>query len=82
VQKKMIEPLVNVIVDLVNEGTFNPIKIQQLAKPIHLGKGSIILFKIFSKLGLVNFFLDRKLKENNAFEKRFDCPYLENVITE
>ncbi len=71
-QRKMIEPLVNVIVDLVNEGTFNLIKIQQLAKPIHLGKGSIILFKIFSKLGLVNFFWNRKLKK---------IMHLKNVLT-
>ena len=72
VQKKMIEPLVNVIVDLVNEGTFNPIKIQQLAKPIYLDKVSIILFKIFSKLGLVNFFWNRKLKK---------IMHLKNVLT-
>lgn len=75
-QEKMIEPMVNTIISLVNEGTFNPIDIQQLAKPIRFGIGTIILFKIFSKTGLINFFWDRQLKENNAYEKRFDRPYL------
>lgn len=75
-QEKMIEPMVNTIVDLVDKGTFNPINIQKLAIPIRLSKGTIILFKIFSKIGLINFFWDRQLKENNAYEKRFDRPYL------
>lgn len=75
-QEKMIEPLVNIIVDLVNEGLFNPLKIQQLATPICLSKGTILLFKVLAKTGLINFFWNRQLKENNAYEKRFDCPYL------
>lgn len=78
-QEKMIEPMVNIIANLVNEGTFNPIDIQQLAKPIRFGKGTIILFKIFSKIGLINYFWDRQLKENNAYEKRFDRPYLDSL---
>lgn len=75
-QEKMMEPMVNTIVNLVNEGTFNPINIQELAMPIYLGKGTLILFKLFSKTGLINFFWNRQLKENNAYEKRFDSPYL------
>jgi hypothetical protein len=85
-QEKMIEPMVNTIVNLMNEGAFNSTNIQQLAMPIRLGKGTIILFKIFAKTGLVNIFWNRQLKENNAYEKRFDCPYLalakENKIIE
>lgn len=75
-QGKMIEPLVNVIVNLVNKGAFNPTDIEQLADPIHFSKGTIILFNIFSKTGLTNFFWNKQLKENNAYEKRFDRPYL------
>lgn len=76
-QEKMIKPMVDTVVNLVNRGTFNPINIQQLAKPIHLSKGTLILFNIFYKIGLINFFWDRQLRENNAYEQRFDCPYLE-----
>lgn len=75
-QEKMIKPMVNAIVKLVNEGAFNPIDIQQLAVPICFGQGTIILFNILSKTGLTNFFWNRQLKENNAYEKRFDRPYL------
>jgi len=35
-----------------------------------------ILFKLLTKIGLINFFWDRQLKENHAYEKRFDSPYL------
>lgn len=74
-QQKMIEPLVKTIVDLVNEGTLNPIHIQQLALPVCLSRGIIIIFKILSKTGLINMFWDRQLKENKAYDKRFDHPY-------
>ncbi len=76
-QEKMIKPMVDTIVNLVNEGSFNPVHIQQLAKPISFSKGALFLFNIFSKIGLNNFFWNKQLKDNNAYEKRFDCPYLE-----
>lgn len=76
-QEKMIEPIAKAVVNLVNDGAFNELDIQQLAMPIRFGKGTIILFNILCKFGLTNFFWDRKLKENNAYEKRFDRPYLE-----
>jgi len=74
-QQKMIEPLVRTIVDLVNEGNLNPIHIQQLALPVCLSRGIIIIFKVLSKIGLINLFWDRQLKENKAYDKRFDHPY-------
>lgn len=79
-QEKMIKPISNAIVNLVNEGVFNELDIQQLAIPIRFGKGTIIFFNILSKIGLTNFFWDRKLKENKAYEKRFDRPYLEHKV--
>jgi multimeric flavodoxin WrbA len=75
-QEKMIKPMVDTIVNLVDGGAFNPINIQQLAKPIRLRKGTVILYKIFNKMGLINYFWDRQLRENNAYDKRFDCPYI------
>lgn len=75
-QQKMIEPMVKTIVDLVNEGTLNPINIQQLALPVCLSRGIIIILKVLSKIGLINLFWDRQLKENKAYDKRFDHPYL------
>ncbi len=54
-QEKIIEPMVNSIVNLVYEGNFNPSSICQLARPIQLGKGMEILFKVLTKIGLINF---------------------------
>jgi hypothetical protein len=75
VQEKMIEPMVKTIVDLVSEGKFNRTNISQLARPVRLGKGLSILFSILAKIGLINYFWDQQLKENHAYEKRFDCPH-------
>ena len=75
-QEKIIEPMVNSIVNIVCEGSFNPNSIRQLASPIRLGKVMEFLFKLLVKIGLVNFFWDQQLKENDAYEKRFDRPYL------
>ncbi len=75
-QEKMIEPMVKAIVNLVCEGNFNPADIRQLAMPILFGKGIGILFKLLSKIGLLNYLWDQQLKANNAYEKRFDRPYL------
>jgi len=75
-QEKAMEPMVKAIVNLVYEGKFNPVNIRQLSSPIRLGMGMKILFKLFTKIGLINFFWDQQLKENNAYEKRFDRPYL------
>ncbi|PKM87174.1 MAG: hypothetical protein CVU87_10185 [Firmicutes bacterium HGW-Firmicutes-12] len=74
-QEKMMEPMVKAIVNLVYEGSFNPANIRQLAKPIRLGIGTKILFKLLIKIGLINFFWDQQLKENHAYEKRFERPY-------
>lgn len=74
-QEKTIEPMVNVIAKLVNEGKFNPTDILELAKPIRLVRVEKILIKVLAKIGLINGYWNQQLKENNAYEKRFDCPY-------
>jgi multimeric flavodoxin WrbA len=74
-QEKIIESMVKVIVNLVSEGNFNRSNISQLARPVRLGKGLSILFKLLARTGLINYFWDQQLKENNAYEKRFDCPH-------
>lgn len=74
-QDKMIEPMSESIVKLVDEGKFNPTMIHQLAAPVYFGKGTIILIKLLSRLGLINFFWNQQLKGNDAYEKRFDRPF-------
>ena len=75
-QEKIMEPLVETIVNLVDEGHFNPKRIRQLAEPIRLGTGVKILIKLLDKMGLIDYFWNKQLKENHAYEKRFDRPYL------
>jgi hypothetical protein len=74
-REKMIEPMVKAIVTLVSEGCYNPKELQKLAEPVRLGAIGVALFKLLSRIGLVNFFWDRQLKKNNAFEQSFDRPY-------
>jgi hypothetical protein len=59
----------------VHAGNFNPTDIRQLAQPIQFGVIVIILMKLLNKFGLINAFWDQKLKENHAYEERFDHPY-------
>jgi hypothetical protein len=75
-QEKTIEPMVKTIVNIVHEGNFNPIDIRQLAEPIRFGRVLNILLKLVSKIGLINIFWNQQLKENHAYEKRFDRPYV------
>ena len=79
-QEKMIEPMVRTIVNLMGEGNLNPTDICQLARPIRFAKGIDILVKLLAKIGIINFFWDKQLKENDAYEKRFDCPYFKKPL--
>jgi len=74
-REKMIEPMVRAIDTLVSEGRYNPKELQKLAVPVRFGLIVTGLFKLFARLGLVNSFWDKQLKENNAFERSFDRPY-------
>ncbi len=73
-QEKMIEPIVNAIANLVGQGKFSQADIKKLAMPVRFGMIVIIIFKLLSRTGLVNIMWDQQLKENGAFEKRFDRP--------
>lgn len=76
-QETTIRPMVNTISTMINEGKFSSADIQRLAIPVRFGKGIGFMFKILSKIGFVNSMLwDQRIKANNAFEKRFDRPYI------
>jgi hypothetical protein len=78
-QEKTIEAIVKAIENLVYEGKFNPTNIHQLAMPIRFGKGTGIVLKLFTKFGPIKSFWDQQLKANDAYEKRFDSPYIDKV---
>ncbi len=48
---------------------------RKLRKPYRMSKIKRILFSIFSKTGLTNFYWNGNLKRNKAYEKRYNRPY-------
>lgn len=50
--------------------------IEKLAKPVHLPPFTLIIYRLMHLLRLSNFYWDMQLKKNQAFEKRWDKPYL------
>lgn len=74
-REKMIAPMVQAVADLVEQGWFNQDQINRLAVPVRFGKVIQLLFNLMGHR-LINGFWDGQLKANNAYEKRFDQPYL------
>ena len=56
-------------------GKFDGELLKKLAKPEHLSVLRRLFFKFAILIGISNFYWDKQLKENNAFEKRFNKPY-------
>jgi len=56
-------------------GQFNAELVRRLAKPERFSKPVALLFKFLLKTKPFRFGWDRMLKENGAFERRFDKPY-------
>jgi len=49
--------------------------IKRLRTPLKMSKSRLRIAKLMSKTGMMNFYWNKKLKEHNAFENRFDAPY-------
>ncbi len=78
-QERTIGLMKNAIAGLVSEGKFMTKHVDQLAIPIRFNWVITTVFKLLRKMGVVNSFWDKQLKENQAFEKSFDRPYLNNL---
>ena len=50
--------------------------LKKIATPYKLSKFKIMVQKLLQKTGLTNFYWNMNLKKNNAYERRFDAPYL------
>lgn len=57
-------------------GKFDERIVRKLAQPVRMSKFRLWFFKLLMKTGLANFYWNSMLKKNNAFEKRFDKPYV------
>jgi len=74
--KKLFTNFTNLGEEFAKTFTFSETIKNNLSKPYKLSKNTIFFFRIFNKIGLTNYYWNSNLKKNNAFEKRFDKPYV------
>ncbi|MCB2219542.1 MAG: NAD(P)H-dependent oxidoreductase [Bacteroidetes bacterium] len=48
---------------------------RRLARPEHLSKFTLVLYRFFLKTRMATYFWDQQMKQNNAYENRFAQPY-------
>jgi multimeric flavodoxin WrbA len=61
---------------LAKNGKLNAKDLKNIASPYKYSKFKIALFRLLQKVGLTNLYWNMNLKKNDAFDKRFDVPYL------
>ncbi len=74
-QEKILAPFVELVGAILESGQMSALTLEKLAGKGYLSKGVLILFKLLAPTGLINAYWDRQLKQNNAFNQRFDRPY-------
>lgn len=74
-QIKMISPFADLISGIILNGVMQKESLVALAGKPYLSQGMKFLYNVLKPTGLTNFYWNMQLKENNAFEKRFDTPY-------
>jgi len=57
-------------------GKFDEELLKKIAKPEHLSTLRRLFFRFASTVGMAHVYWNKQLKENNAFEERFDKPYI------
>lgn len=73
--KKLFEHFRCLGEDLVRCGSFDSDHVRDLAHPRMLSFARKVVNNFFGLFGLTNFYWNSKLKENNAYDKRFAQPY-------
>ena len=75
--KKLFRNFYNLGMWFAENTAFDP-KIQaELASPMRLSARQIAGFKVFSALGMTNFYWNSQLKKHGVYEQRFDQPYVQ-----
>lgn len=74
---KYLDHFYNLGLHLALEWEFDKKIISRLAKPARMKSFRLLLFKLLMKTGLSNFYWDKQLKENKAYEFRFAKPYID-----
>ncbi len=79
-QKKKIAAYEQIAVAFKNGEPLPDGAIKLLEKPYQYSTLQILGIKLLNKTGLTNIYWNRTLKMNNAFDKRFDRPYLDKEV--
>lgn len=74
--KKLFMEFMELGKSLIVTGCFSDEAVAKMAKIEKLPLIAKIIFKLLTPTGLVNFYWNISLKKNQAYEKRFDKPYL------
>lgn len=77
--KKLFKQINSFGQQLAQTGKLNEADLKKIATPYKFSKSKIIFQKLLQKIGLTNLYWNINLKKNNAFEKRFDAPYIEVI---
>lgn len=74
--RKLFRQFVKLGADFATNGQLNEKIIKELKQPYRLSQGKQLMYRIMSFTGLSNYYWNMKLKENKAYEKRYDKPYI------
>lgn len=74
--KKTLQMVNRLGIEYEETNAFDNDIVAEMAKPYELSRSQIKVFNFASKLGLTNYFWHKKLKANNAMDKRLDKPFL------
>jgi hypothetical protein len=61
--------------ELGAKGSFSPELIRTMAEPRTFGWTGRTVIRLLDQIGLMNHYWDNRLKEHDAYERRFDTPY-------
>lgn len=73
--RKTIKAFYKLGYEFGHSGRFNEKMMARLARPIKFSGPRLILFKILKMTGLINYYWNKQLKVNNAFNSRYSTPY-------
>jgi hypothetical protein len=74
-QEKILAPFAALVGSVLEKGQMSAHILAKLAGPDYLSKGTLFLFRLLALTGLIQAYWDRQLKQNKAFNQRFDKPY-------
>jgi NAD(P)H-dependent FMN reductase len=76
--RKLFTGLEELGADLARTDTLDPEKLRKLAKPERYPKAITPLFRLVLKLPMMQSYWNNQLKKNDAWEKRFARPFMED----